>query len=116
MTNYKKIYWILGGLPKAKDKFYFSKISKNIVKAYIIGNNVPFFVKKIKKNISYTVSKNLINALNQIFKDIKQDKNKKNTILLSPAAASYDQFKNFEERGNYYKNLIFKKFKQKLYV
>ena len=116
LTNYKKIYWILGGLPKAKDKFYFSKISKNIVKAYIIGNNVPFFVKKIKKNISYTVSKNLINALNQIFKDIKQDKNKKNTILLSPAAASYDQFKNFEERGNYYKNLIFKKFNQKLYV
>ena len=54
--------------------------------------------------------------MNQIFKDIKQDKNKKNTILLSPAAASYDQFKNFEERGNYYKNLIFKKFNQKLYV
>ena len=40
----------------------------------------------------------------------------KNTILLSPAAASFDQFNNFESRGFYFKNLIAKKFKQRLNV
>ena len=51
------------------------------------------------------------NAVNSIYKDIKIRKDLEKTILLSPAAASYDQFKNFENRGIYFKNLIMKKFK-----
>ena len=49
-------------------------------------------------------------AVNNIYKDFKYNKNFKKTILLSPAAASFDQFINFETRGNYFKNLIIKKF------
>ena len=56
------------------------------------------------------------NAVNNIYKDIKPKKNLKKTILLSPAAASFDQFSDFENRGNYFKNLITKKFKQKINV
>ena len=52
------------------------------------------------------------NAINNIYKDLKLSRNSKNTILLSPAAASFDQFSNFENRGNYFKKLIMKKFKQ----
>ena len=51
------------------------------------------------------------NAVNNIYKDIKSNNNLKKTILLSPAAASFDQFSNFENRGNYFKNLIIRKFK-----
>ena len=47
----------------------------------------------------------LKNSLLQIFKDIKLSKNVENFILLSPAAASFDQFKNFEQRGNVFKKL-----------
>ncbi len=70
-----------------------------------------FFKKQIGKSISFTVSKNMKNAVNNIYKDIKSNNNLKKTILLSPAAASFDQFSNFENRGNYFKNLIIRKFK-----
>jgi UDP-N-acetylmuramoylalanine--D-glutamate ligase len=53
------------------------------------------------------------NAINNIYKDLKSSKNLKKTILLSPAAASFDQFNNFENRGNYFKNLIMKKFQKR---
>jgi UDP-N-acetylmuramoylalanine--D-glutamate ligase len=101
----KNIYWILGGLPKKNDKIILNKLNQNIVKAYIIGKNISFFKKQIKNKISYSVSKNLNNSLTEIMKDIKSRNMKDCTILLSPAAASYDQFKNFEKRGNEFKKI-----------
>ena len=72
---------------------------------YLIGKNIGFFQKQIKNKINYSISHNLKKALIEIFKDIKLNNLKKNTILLSPAAASYDQFINFEKRGNEFKKL-----------
>ena len=111
MSN-KNIYWILGGLPKKKDYFHLKNFKKIIIKAYVIGKNSSFFIKQIRKNIPYTISRNMKNAINNIYKDIRVGKNSKKTILLSPAAASFDQYKNFENRGNYFKKLIMGKFKR----
>ncbi len=113
LSNYNNIYWIVGGLPKYKDYFYLKNVKKKIMKAYIVGKNTSFFKEKIRNDIRYTVSKNIRNAVNNIYKDLKLSKNLKKTILLSPAAASFDQFNNFENRGKYFKNLIIKKFKQR---
>ena len=113
LLNYNKIYWIVGGVPKYKDNFYLKKVRKKIIKAYIIGKNISFFKKQIGNNIPYIVSKNIRNAVNNIYKDSKLNENSKKTILLSPAAASFDQFSNFENRGTYFKNLIIKKFKKR---
>ena len=110
LSNYNNIYWIVGGLPKYKDHFYLKNVKKKILKAYIVGKNISFFKKQIGKDITYKISKNIRNAVNNIYKDLKLSRNSKITILLSPAAASFDQFKNFENRGNYFKNLIIKKF------
>jgi len=113
LSNYQQIYWIVGGLPKHQDHFYLKKVKKRIVKAYIIGKNILFFKKQIKKNFPFSVSNNMQNAVNNIYKDLKSNKNSKQTILLSPAAASFDQFDNFENRGDYFKKLIIKKFKKR---
>ena len=105
LINTKNVFWILGGLPKKNDKILFSKIKKNIIKCYLIGKNIDFFKKQVQKKVSFTITKNLNKTLKEILKDIKFYNKKNNTILLSPAAASYDQFKSFEERGNIFKKL-----------
>ena len=110
LSSYNRIYWILGGLPKHRDHFNLKNVKKKILKAYIIGKYSSFFKKQIKNNIKYTISNDIKNAINDIYKDLKLDKDLKKTILLSPAAASFDQFSNFENRGNYFKSLIKKKF------
>ena len=105
MENTKNIYWIVGGLPKKNDKIILKSFKKNIVKSYIIGKNINFFKKQIQCNLPFFVAKNLRNSINQIFKDIKKFNKKNNTILLSPASASYDQYLNFEHRGEEFKKL-----------
>ena len=110
LSSYDKIYWIVGGTPKLGDHFHLRKVKKKILKAYIIGKNTSFFETKIKKYIPYTVSKNIPSALNSLRNDLKLNESSKKTILFSPAAASFDQFDNFETRGIYFKNLVKKKF------
>ena len=81
-----------------------------------IDKQILFFKKQIGKSFPFSVSNNMQNAVDNIYKDFKSNKNLKKTILLSPAAASFDQFIDFENRGTHFKNLIIKKFKQKINV
>ncbi len=113
LLSNKNIYWILGGLPKVKDKIALSNIKKNIKKAYIIGKNISFFKNQLKGKVKYTISNNLKKAIIQIFKDIG-DKNYQLSVLFSPSSASYDQYKNFVERGNEFKKLVRYYVKKKL--
>ena len=82
-----------------------SKLKKNIIKCYIIGKHVNFFKTQIKGNLVYSITKDLKNSIIQIQKDIRHNQNSNKYILLSPAAASFDQFKNFEKRGEEFKRL-----------
>jgi len=105
LKNNKNIYWIFGGLPKIGDKFNLQGISSNIIKSFIIGKKTSYFKKKIKKIIKYKISFNLSNAIKDVFKELLLTKNNKATVLFSPASASYDQFTNFEDRGNQFKKV-----------
>ena len=105
LLNSKNVYWILGGLPKTDDKIILKGIKKNIIKCYLIGKNINFFKQQIQNKVNFSITKNLKNTLIKIMKDIKLSGKKSNTILLSPAAASYDQFKNFERRGEDFKKI-----------
>ena len=105
LASSKNIYWIVGGLPKEKDKIDFKNIKNNITKSYIIGKNISFFKKQLENKVKFTINRTLRNAVISILKEIELSNNKKNVILLSPGAASFDQYKNFENRGNEFKKL-----------
>ena len=72
---------------------------------FIIGKNKDYFISQFKNKINFKYLKNLKKAISIIKKDIKGDLKEK-VILFSPAAASFDQYKNFEHRGNYFNKLI----------
>ena len=64
------------------------------------------YVKEGMKPIISRSYSNLENILKKIAKEIKLNKNKHSHILFSPSAASFDKFKNFEDRGHYFNYLI----------
>ena len=64
-----------------------------------------FFKQQIKNKINFKVVKNLRKAISEIIKDIKISNINKKSILFSPASASYDQYLNFEKRGEEFKKL-----------
>ena len=108
LKSLKKVYWIVGGIPKLGDKFLMSKNQCSNFKAYIFGKNKNFFIKELKNKINYEYFDDLKKALKKIILDIKLKKNEKEhkTILFSPSAASFDSFKNFEDRGEKFNKLI----------
>ena len=100
------IYWLLGGVPKKGDKFNLQKKYYANIKAFIFGRNKKFFIKQLKDKIKYSNFNNINDALKKIFLIIDKKNFPKKTIIFSPSAASFDSFKNFEDRGNYFNKLI----------
>ena len=105
LKSFKNIHWILGGLAKKGDKLNLPyKFQKNI-KYYIYGRDRSFFINQLNyKNNIYNF-KNLNDALKKTIITCLNQKNRQN-IIFSPAAASFDQFKNFEDRGIYFNKLV----------
>ena len=104
LTN---VYWIVGGQAKKGDRLLLSKQNCKNIKAYIFGDNKSFFISKIKKLMRYESFLNLKSLIKRLSSEIKMDKKTiHKTILFSPSAASFDNFKNFEKRGEYFNQLI----------
>ena len=100
------IYWLLGGIPKQGDKFNLDKKYYSNIKAFIYGKNKKVFNKQLRGKIKYSNFDNLSNALKKIFTIINKENFLKKNIIFSPSAASFDNFKDFEDRGNYFNKLI----------
>ncbi|MCE3254686.1 MAG: murD [Rickettsiaceae bacterium] len=103
LKPYDNIYWILGG--KAKEggieglKQYFPKIKS----AFLIGEATEDFAKILENEVPYFKCGDLKTAFKTAYEEAKKDKlSKQKNILLSPACASFDQWKSFEERGDFF--------------
>ena len=100
------ILWLLGGIYKKGDKLELKKKDLSNVTAFIYGQNKNFFNKQLKSKVKFKNYKNLEDAVKNVFSIIKTKRSIKYTILFSPCAASFDSFKNFEERGLYFNRLV----------
>ena len=107
IKKFTNVYWIVGGIPKQGDKFKLLKKNCINIRAYIFGKYSKKFRNDLKNKIKINYYSNLKITLNMIFKDFRKNfSNQKKYILFSPAGASFDSFKNFEDRGSYFNKLI----------
>ena len=106
LKNKLNIYWLLGGIPKKGDKLNLPKKYYTNIKAFIYGRNKKFFIKQLKGKIQHSNFNNLNDALKKIFLIINKKNFPKKNIIFSPSAASFDSFKNFEDRGDHFNKLI----------
>ena len=104
LTN---VCWIVGGQAKKGDKLLLAKKDCKNIKAYIFGDNKFFFINKLNKLMKYEYFLDLKSLVKKLSLEIKVDKDiTHKTILFSPSAASFNNFKNFEKRGEYFNKLI----------
>jgi UDP-N-acetylmuramoylalanine--D-glutamate ligase len=104
LTN---VYWIVGGQAKKGDNLLLYRKNCKNFKAYIFGSNKSFFISKIKNLMEYESFLDLKSLIKRLFSEINTSKKIiHKTIVFSPSAASFDNFKNFEKRGEYFNQLI----------
>ena len=106
LESFRNIYWILGGIAKKGDVLKLKKKNFKNINAFIYGKDKFIFSKVLSNKVKYKISKNLSQSLLKVFKDLKKKDDQKKILLFSPSAASFDQFKNFEDRGRYFNKLI----------
>ena len=105
IRNYENIYLIMGGIAKENNFEIISKYKNKIKCIYVYGSSALVIKKKLNNVIKIKQFKNLQLVIKQLFKDLKNN-NSFSNILFAPACASFDQYKNFEERGEHFINLI----------
>lgn len=100
------VYWIAGGKPKDGGIESLAPYFEGIRKAYLIGEAAPAFAATLKGHVAVERSGTLAVAVANAARDAASSGLSEAVVLLSPACASYDQFKNFEVRGDAFRALV----------
>ncbi|MGR6468950.1 UDP-N-acetylmuramoyl-L-alanine--D-glutamate ligase [Rhizobium sp. PAMB 3182] len=100
LSSYDRIYWIAGGLPKEGGITSLTGFFPKIARAYLIGEAAPAFAATLGEAVPYEISGTLEKAVAHAANDAEKDENGPVAVILSPACASFDQYKNFEVRGD----------------
>ncbi len=106
LASFTDIYWIAGGRPKVGGLAGLEPFYPNITKAYLIGEAADAFGAQLGAHVEHVISGTLERALQAAAADAERSGAKESVVLLSPACASYDQFANFEVRGNAFRESV----------
>jgi UDP-N-acetylmuramoylalanine--D-glutamate ligase len=109
LKSFDDIYWIAGGTAKKDGLGPALETLSHVRQAYLIGSSAEIFARQIGGQCPHQVVKTMDRAVQQAFDDASAEirpENQMATILLSPAAASFDQFTSFEHRGDVFRDLV----------
>jgi UDP-N-acetylmuramoylalanine--D-glutamate ligase len=106
LACYEAVYWIAGGLPKAGGIASLSGYFGRVRHTYLIGAATEEFAATLGDSVPYTRSGDLATALAAASEAARRDGVPGAVVLLSPACASYDQFPNFEVRGDTFRDMV----------
>jgi UDP-N-acetylmuramoylalanine--D-glutamate ligase len=105
LAVYPTIYWIAGGRAKEGGIASLKPFFPRIARAYLIGECADGFAKTLSGHVPVASCQTMDRAVEAAFADARADKAREPVVLLSPAAASFDQYPDFEARGDAFKAL-----------
>ncbi len=105
MSSYPKFYWIAGGVAKAGGIDDLKDLFPRIAKAYLIGEAAEPFSWTLAGKAEVAMSGTLERAVQQAYADAAAS-DEEAIVLLSPACASFDQFSDFEARGEAFRAAV----------
>lgn len=99
LATFEPIYWIAGGQAKAGGIESLRDFFPRIAKAYLIGAAADTFSATLSRRVPHVIAGDLDTAVAMAAEDAALDGRGEPAVLLSPACASFDQFADFEARG-----------------
>ena len=106
LASFPTIYWIAGGKPKEGGIEALRPLFARIRHASLIGEAAPAFAATLGAAVPHALCGTLDKALDDALAAAKRDQARDAVVLLSPACASYDQFRSFEHRGDEFIRLV----------
>ncbi len=106
LACYRPIYWIAGGQPKQDDLDAVLPYLDRVRHAYLIGEAAGQFQALLDGKVDTAILGTLDRAFDAALAKARLDRRDGATVLLAPACASFDQFPNFEARGDTFKTLV----------
>lgn len=106
LASFDTIYWIIGGRAKQGGLAGLEPFYRKIARAYLIGEAAEDFAKQLGSDVDHVQCGTLAQAVAKAAADARGSKAQEPVVLLSPACASYDQFANFVERGNAFRESV----------
>lgn len=106
LLSFDNIHWIVGGRAKEGGIESLRPLFKRIAKAYLIGEAAEDFARTLEGEVSFEHSGTLEAATAAAARDAAGSGAEEPVVLLSPACASYDQFANFEKRGDAFREHV----------
>jgi UDP-N-acetylmuramoylalanine--D-glutamate ligase len=105
LSSYPKVYWIAGGQPKSGGIESLADLFGGVFKAYLVGEAVDQFAATLDRRVPYARCGTIDAAVRAAFEDARAT-GEESIVLLSPACASFDQFADFEERGDAFRAAV----------
>jgi UDP-N-acetylmuramoylalanine--D-glutamate ligase len=106
LACFSDIFWIAGGKPKTGGIESLRKFFPRIRKAYLIGEAAGEFASTLADDVPHEIAGTLDKALAAAARDAENSTAGEPVVLLSPACASFDQYRNFEVRGDAFRDLV----------